>query len=295
MNHGEDLRLEIVKLKKETQFWKNRFEQAQTSYNELDKELTDVRKSFEEELVETRSQFEKVKNELEHSKENNDLLKKMGKIIVEKFEIRNKPDVQTVPPKTKAKVAQHSDDSIEVIESEQVTIEDVEDEDGEQFTEQIVANKLRGFRRTDPSKPAEQQKSSLKKSVSFASVTANGSATSRSPLETPKNSKQTSRILYRHFFNNTGACVHGNECKFSHSRAPICRYDMHCNKQKCMFQHPQRNSFLGSRPTSFSPPPPMSPWPWMFPQMDPNMFPPQWNNQIRSNNQSRGWGNQNRN
>ena len=112
---GEDLRLEIVKLKKETQFWKNRFEQAQTSYNELDKELTDVRKSFEEELVETRSQFEKVKNELEHSKENNDLLKKMGKIIVEKFEIRNKPDVQSVPPKTKSKVAQHSDDSIEVI------------------------------------------------------------------------------------------------------------------------------------------------------------------------------------
>ena len=39
----------------------------------------------------------------------------MGKIIVEKFGIRNKPDVQSVPPKTKSKVAQHSDDSIEVI------------------------------------------------------------------------------------------------------------------------------------------------------------------------------------
>ena len=90
---------------------------------------------------------------MEHSRENNDLLKKMGKIIVEKFEIRNKPDVQAVPPKTKAKETQHSDDSIEVIEAEHVTIEDVEDEDGEQFTEQIVANKLRGFRRADPSKP----------------------------------------------------------------------------------------------------------------------------------------------
>ena len=100
-NDGEDIRQEIVNLKKENQFWKNRFEQAQSSYNDLEKELTDVRKTFEEELVETRSQFEKVKNELEHSKENNDLLKKMGKIIVEKFEIRKMPDVQAVPPKVK--------------------------------------------------------------------------------------------------------------------------------------------------------------------------------------------------
>ena len=129
-----------MNLKKENQFWKNRFRQAQTSYNDLEKEL------------------------------------------------KNRNSKQ-------AKVAKHSDDSIEVIESEQVTIEDVADEDGEQFTEQIVANKLRGFRRTDPSKPAEQQKSSLKKSVSFASVTANGSATSGSPLESPGISKQTKRIL----------------------------------------------------------------------------------------------------
>ena len=88
----------------------------------------------------------------------------MGKIIVGKFENRNQPDVQAVLPKTKAKVAQPSEDSVEVIDSEEVTIEDVDDEDCDQFTEQIIANKLRGFRRTDPSKPAVQQKSSVKKS-----------------------------------------------------------------------------------------------------------------------------------
>ena len=86
------------------------------------------------------------------------------------------------------------------------------------------------------SKPAEQYISTLKKSVSFASVTANGSAMSKF--------KTDQKILYCHFFNNTGNCVHGNVCKFSHSKAPTCRYDLHCNKQKCMFQHPQRNSNL---------------------------------------------------
>ena len=77
---------EITKLKKENKFLKNRFEQAQTSYNDLEKELDEVKKKYDGELLETRSQFAKLKNELEHARENNELLKKMGKIIVQKYE-----------------------------------------------------------------------------------------------------------------------------------------------------------------------------------------------------------------
>lgn len=54
------------------------------------------------------------------------------------------------------------------MEIEQVTIKDIEDEDAAQFAKQIIANKLRGFRKTD--NPAEQQKPSLKKYVSFETV-----------------------------------------------------------------------------------------------------------------------------
>jgi hypothetical protein len=68
---------ENIKLKKENNFLKNRFEQAQTSHNELEKELDEVKKQYEVELVNTRSQFEKMKGELEHLRENNDLLKKV--------------------------------------------------------------------------------------------------------------------------------------------------------------------------------------------------------------------------
>ena len=57
-----------TKLKKENQFLKNRFEQMQISYNELEKEIDLVKKHCEEELLETRTQFEKMKNELEHSR-----------------------------------------------------------------------------------------------------------------------------------------------------------------------------------------------------------------------------------
>ena len=52
-NYEENSRLEIVNLKKENQFLRNRFEQTQTSYNELEKELTNVRKSVKEQLVGT--------------------------------------------------------------------------------------------------------------------------------------------------------------------------------------------------------------------------------------------------
>ena len=61
----------------------------QISYNVLQKKLEEANKHFEEEFVETRTQFEQMTNQLEHSRENNDLLKRMSKIIVDKFENKN--------------------------------------------------------------------------------------------------------------------------------------------------------------------------------------------------------------
>ena len=72
---------ENIKLKKENNFLKNRFEQAQTSHNELKKELDEVKKQYEVELVNTRSQFEKMKGELEHLRGNNYLNKKRWVIL----------------------------------------------------------------------------------------------------------------------------------------------------------------------------------------------------------------------
>ena len=111
--------------------------------------------------------------------------------------------------------------------------------------------------------------------MSFASLTANGS--SRSPLETPGSS-------------NTLLSLLPIVCNFPHSKATTCRYNLHCNKHTCSSTHKELKKLLGSHPVSFSPPPPaqpMSPRPWMFPEMGTNMFPTQWNNQIRSNNQNK--------
>jgi hypothetical protein len=183
--------------------------------------------------------------------------------------------------------------SIEVLE--EVTIENVEDDDGENFEQQFLANKIRGFRRADPSQPAERNTGAGKTvpKPSFSLVTANDDVAKTESKRVPAPPTNTPKH-YCHYFNNSGN-AHGKLCKFLHSKAPVCSFDAKCNRQKCMFQHTPKSSFLGrSPPPYFTPPPPpphMSPWTWMFPQMDPNMFQSQWSGQAQNNN----WGNQRRN
>ena len=214
----------------------------------------------------------------------------MGKIIVQKYE-QNVTNRQATTTPTRQHETHNNDDLIEEVEIEEVTIEDVDDADGAQYSEQLITNRLRGFRRTTPSTEAEKQKGDRNRSVSFASIVNDGRANS-APSSEPQSSQPLRGKLFCHFFNNSRNCPHGNGCKFLHDKAPICRFDLHCSKQRCMFQHPQEKAFLERNPTSMfppSPPPPMFQMPWMFPQMDPRMFPAQWNNS------QRGWENANRN
>ena len=162
----------------------------------------------------------------------------MSKIILEKFEIKNnkenlsKQEKETMGKKTRT----HEEDFIEVIETEEVTIEDVTDDS---FAEHIVNNKKRGFRCTDPTTNAEQQKEVPEKPT-YASATATtnkikpsvpapGSAPGPAPgtapdpalgpapgSTQPTNSYHGNRPgkLFCTFFNNASQCFHGDQCKF---------------------------------------------------------------------------------
>ena len=43
------------------------------------------------------------------------------------------------------------------------------------------------------------------------------------------------KIQWCAFYNNT-TCTNG-DCKFSHTDAPVCKYDGNCVRKLCMFQH----------------------------------------------------------
>ena len=185
-----------MKSRKENQFLKNRFDQIQSSYNDIEKELDDVKKQFGEELAETRNEYEKVQSKLEHLRENNDLLKKMGKIIVEKYETNNKAN-NTPEPKTRKDVHREAEENIEIIDTEEVTIEDVSEAE---FADQLLTNKIRGFRRTNPAQQASKPKQGSEKPKAAASASVAASE--------PKNTKQNEKKLFAHFFNNSGKCSH---------------------------------------------------------------------------------------
>ena len=231
----------------------------------------------------------------------------MSKIIVEKYEqnIKKSRNVTSseqkyIPAKGKpTNSAANDEEFIEVIATEEVTIEDVDDVDGGHFDQVLLANRRRGFKRSTPANSAEQNSAPKENPVpSFADTAANRRAAVSGTNTTVRDPpKPNTGKLYCHYFNNARNCPHGNTCKFSHTKAPICSFDVNCDRKKCMYQHPQRSSFLERGQNQFYPPIPhpsqMSPWsmPWMFPQMDQNMYHNnQWNSQAGG-----GWGNQNRN
>ena len=114
---------------------------------------------------------------------------------MDKFENKNE-NIEVRPASTNKEM---NEEPIEVLESEDVTIED-DDEDGEQFTERLFNDKKRG------------------KTVSFADVTTNKLKTVRKIEHRQGNVNQntTQNIskskLFCHFYNIN---VHGD--KFSHT------------------------------------------------------------------------------
>ena len=77
---------------------------------------------------------------------------------------------------------------------------------------------------------------------------------------------------YCHFYVNRNHCKFGEDCKFSHEKAPLCRSGERCVRERCIYSHqrnitmePPRSSFLSDKNVNQVP----SPWPmitpWMYP------------------------------
>ena len=84
------------------------------------------------------------------------------------------------------------------------------------------------------------------------------------------------KIQYCHYFTNTGRCLYEEtsrlKCKFEHKTAPMCRLNLACNRQKCMYSHSRVNRTGNFLPDSRTAAPMGNPWqtqtnqtmnPWM--------------------------------
>ena len=217
--------------KAELKLLKSNFERLQQMYHES----LDENNDYESRLMISEENYRKVKTENEVLKEKVDVLFKLGRSYINNATKDTKPEANS-----------NNEDEIEVIEEE----DDVES------LKAWTKNKMRGFRRVDPTKPPVNKKSDSKapksptKTYSSAATnsTANGTKLSH-PNDVPNsagNEADNSSVLkgqYCHYFVNKGYCRFeertGTKCRFEHLQAPMCSFGTSCNRFKCMHSHPK--------------------------------------------------------
>ena len=191
---------------------------------------------LEQELANTREEYEKVKGESELNKEAKESLTKIEEIVLNKTEEKKAPKRQP-----------EDDIEAQALKEAVVTIQ----EDENEGLQQLIENKSRGYRRTSPSDKAVRHDENV-----------NGPPIQDSHEKPTDKSSKTTR--HCHYFNN-GTCSYRERCIFLHEEAPFCRYDGRCGREKCMYKHRNSPRFLEERfhqnQAFFQTQP--APWHWM--------------------------------
>jgi hypothetical protein len=260
---------------------KSNFSRLETMYHQSLDEVNKVKSEYEAKIIIANDNFRVVKAENEVLKERVDVLFKLGRSYLN----------SSKPKET---------DKTEDIE----VVEDTEDDSEEDDTENLsdwTKNKLRGFKRVDPTKPPTVQKTKKTNKTqadvhpppksptppkSSASIPEASSGNERDSANT-----EVYRGRYCHYFVNQGKCHFeertGRKCQYEHKQAPMCNFGTSCTRLKCMYSHPKlpRNqnqnnqSFLGQNM--------MNPWqmmnPWMNQQPSPWSMPNPWNQKMSGN------------
>ena len=271
---------ENSRLKTELKLLKSNFERLELMYHEALDEVNTVRSEYEAKIVTAHDEFRTVKAENEVLKEKVDVLFKLGRSYLNN---NNK------------KQEKSSENSVTTNE-DIVVIDEVVEEAGELENLQAwTQNKMRGFRRVDPTKPSIHKNVSSTESNFIPRQrpsTRAPNGTSSTPSSLPPSSSGTGDDAYRgkycHYFVNEGKCRYeertGNKCKFEHKQAPMCNFGTSCSRSKCMFSHPKipgsqnNHSFLGQV---------ISPWnlpnPWTNQVSTPWNFPSPWTMKMPAN------------
>ena len=206
---NEYLKTEVDRIKEDFERLQSIFEisknAAKKDNHEVDIELSTVR-----------DQFKSVKEENIYLKEKNETLFKLSKMALDKVNLK-----------------EPGEPILEIVEDQ--------DEDGlDALVRSVVDSKSSGFQRINPTAPAENVNNS---SNHITNTESHEKVPHKAPTFTNNLREKSQTTRFCHYFSNFGRCKFeeetGRKCKFIHKKAPTCKFDGRCNREKCMFSHTQ--------------------------------------------------------
>ena len=231
---------EVLKLKEELKKLKNDFQRLESLLQDSLEENNKMKSEHDEKLSEAYDNLRIVKTENEELKEKVDVLFKLGRGYINKYEKKT----TTIPTSSEG----NADDN-ETVSIEEITVDD--DDNVEKTTnedlQEWTKNKLRGFKRSTPSTAADRNpsnKAADKNKDKAKNIPSRQNSNFSEPeSSSDKGSNPTSdRPRYCHYFSNIGKCIFeertGGTCKFLHENAPMCQRGVACTRNKCMYKHP---------------------------------------------------------
>lgn len=226
---------EELSIKTELKLLRSNFERLEHMYHEALDEVNKVRSEYEIKIITAHDNFRTVKAENEVLKEKVDVLFKLGRSY-----INNSKKQEASNENMKGTNINEEGENASTTEADDL-------ENLHTWTQ----NKMRGFRRVDPTKPPNKPKPTINPSTKPPTNPPKPAATeetttprSRTPTGTqapPMNEDigpNPYRGKYCHYFVNQGKCRFeertGEQCKFEHKQAPMCNFGTSCNRLKCM-------------------------------------------------------------
>ena len=263
---------DFTKIKTELRVLKSSFSRLESMYHESLDEVNKVKSEYESKIILANDNYRVVKTENEVLKERVDVLFKLGRSYLNNSKAEGPGKANDV----KVKQTEKDDDIEEIVNLENWT-----------------KNKLRGFKRVDPTTSASASKqppqpkqttNGQNKSKTRAEIHQETEPSTPVPAAAPERVDDPPNDSYEgkfcHFYVNKGYCQYedrtGQKCRFEHTQAPMCNSGSNCTRFKCMFSHPKASgnsnqgnqNFLGPMMNSW---PMMNPWmnqtpnPWSMP------------------------------